>query len=93
MDKRELQREFKDKIDDAFHNIQKLENKSEELTGRKQEELNERIAELQAKKDKMDTFYEELLNSSEEKVEEINTHFKKSMVNFKEGFKEIAEAF
>jgi len=93
MDKHELRREFKDKIDEAFHNIQKLENKSEEMSGRKKEELDEKIAELQAKKDKMDSFYEELLNSSEEKVEEVNTHFKKSLVNFKEGFKEISEAF
>lgn len=93
MDKHELRREFKDKIDDAFHSIQKLENKSEELSGRKKEELEDKIAELQSKKDKMDTFYEELLNSSEEKANEINTQFEKSKEDFKAGFNKIAEAF
>lgn len=93
MNKHELRREFKDQIDEVFHNIQKLENKSKELSGIKREELSEKIKELQAKKDQMDTFYEELLNSTEEKAEEINTHFQKSLVNFKEGFNEIAEAF
>ncbi|PHR42331.1 MAG: hypothetical protein COA32_17525 [Fluviicola sp.] len=93
MDKHELRREFKDKIDDAFHNIQKLENKSEELSGRKKEELDERISELQRKKDQMDSFYEELLNSSEEKANEIGTQFEKSKEDFKAGFNKIAQAF
>jgi protoporphyrinogen oxidase len=93
MNKNELKREFKDGIDDVFHNIQELENKSEELSGKSKDELNEKIAMLQKKKDEMDSFYEELLNSSEEKAEEINVRFKKSIVNFKKGFKEIAGAF
>lgn len=93
MDKHEIRREIKDKIDDAFHSVQKLENKSEELSGRKKEELEERIAVLQTKKDKMDSFYEELLNSSEEKANEIRDKFEESKEDFKAGFNKIAEAF
>ena len=92
MDKHELRKEFKDKIDEVFHSIQKLENKSEELSGRKKEEMEEKIAVLQSKKDKMDSFYEELINSSEEKMDEIRTQFEKSIVDFKSGFNKIAQA-
>lgn len=93
MDKNELKKEFKDQIDDAFHSIQKLENKREEFSGKAKEEVNEKIEALQSKKDEMDSFYEELLSSSEDKADEIKTRFEKSMVNFKKGFQEIAEAF
>lgn len=93
MDKHGLQREFKNKIDDAFKKIQELENKKDEVTGQAKEELNEKIKTLQSKKDKLDQHYEELQNSTEDKIENVKVQFEKSMVNFKEGFKEIQKAF
>lgn len=93
MDKYELQKEFKDKIDEAFHSLIKLENKKDEITGRTLEQLDEKIDALQAKKDQMDSLYEELLSGSDEKSQEVRDKLEKSMINFREGVKEVADIF
>lgn len=93
MDKYELQKEFKNKIDDAFHSIQKLENRKAEVSGKAKEELEDKIRSLEARKDKMDSLYEELLSGSDEKADHVKTKLEKSMGHFNQGIKEITELF
>lgn len=93
MDKHDLQREFKDKIDEAFNSLRKLENKKEEVSARNLEKVDEKIKDLQAKKDQMDSLYEELLSGSDEKSQEVSDKLENSMIKFREGVKEIADIF
>ncbi|MEX2483678.1 MAG: hypothetical protein WED10_03935 [Brumimicrobium sp.] len=93
MNKQEMKTDFKTKIDEAYRDILELENKSKKASGEMKKQLDKRIDKLQAKKDQMDSFYEELLNSSEEKAKEVKIKLDKSMVGFREGFKEVAEIF
>ena len=93
MNKHELKKEFKDKIDYSFKRLDELENKKEELSGKAQDEVNEKVKALKAKKDELDQYYEKLENTSEEKLDEINVQFEKSLANFKQGVKEIQEVF
>lgn len=93
MDRHELQRSFKDKIDDAFKKIQELENKRDEVSGKTKDKLEKEIESLKSKRKKMEDQYESLKNSTEEKIDEINVQFEKSLANFEQGFKEISKAF
>lgn len=93
MSKKELNAEFRIKIEEAYRDIQELENKSKNASGGIKKQLDDRIEKLQAKKDQMDAFYEEFLNSSEESAKEVKNKLDKSMIGFRERFKEVAEIF
>lgn len=93
MDKHELQRKFKDKIDEAFKKIEALENKKDAVSGKTKEEIDEKIQALKSQKQELDNHYESLKQSTEEKIEQINVQFEKSLVNFEQGFDEIRKAF
>lgn len=90
MTKKSIQKEVKDRLNDAYDEIKSLykmskESSDVEVTDR----IDRRIRELEKEKDEIDAFYEEVINSTEEKANELKEAFDEKMDEFKEGVNEL----
>lgn len=90
MTKKSIQKEVKDRLNDAYDEIKSLyqmskESSDVEVTDR----IDRRIRELEKEKDQIDAFYEELINTTEQKAKEIKEAFDQKMDNFNEEVDEL----
>ena len=92
MTKSTIRKEVKDRLNKAYDEIQSLHKLSKESSDVDvRDRIDRRIKELEKEKDDIDSFYEEIINTTEQKAKEIKNSFDQKMNSFNEEVNSIKE--
>ena len=91
MNRQEFKEKAKKTLDNVFAKIEKIENKSQNVSEKVKSEFNEEIAELKMEKARLEKKFHDLENSSEEQWEKSKAVFNESANSFKEGFEKLGK--
>ncbi len=93
MKKQEYQQEAKNFIDDVFAKIDELETKKDKIVGEAKFEYEKKIIMLKSKEKDLQEKYDDLINASDDKWEEVKSAFSSATDSFKEGLSKIKSLF
>lgn len=93
MERNKFKENAKSEIDKIFAQIDKLEAKKDNAKAETEEKYNKKVAELKSKKDKLQSDYNDLVNTTEGNWEATKKTFSESLEYFKNGFKELFTLF
>lgn len=93
MDRNTIKESIKKTIDEIFVKIDEFEAKSESVKESTKDVYNTKIAELKLKKIELQDTYNDLMDASEEKWEEVKESLSVSTEYFKKGFAELGAMF
>ncbi|MGM0479575.1 MAG: hypothetical protein ACQERC_10160 [Bacteroidota bacterium] len=89
MDKVKIEQEIKTKIREAYSSLKNLEIEKSKANGSMQREIEKKMKELESKKNEMDSFYEEILNSTDEHAREIRKEVNERLGHFQSAMEDI----
>ena len=89
MDKETFKQNAKNGIDEIFDAIERVQERANIVGEEAKARFNETLVELREKKKDVQTKYDELESTSDEKWEEVKGAFSSAFDSFKEGLKKI----
>lgn len=93
MSKQTIQEKVKERLSVAYKEIISLKRLSEESEGVDAEKrIKNRIDQLEKEKNEIDSFYEDLIEATEEKAEKLKEKFDKRMEAFNDQLNEVKSA-
>jgi len=93
MNRLEFKIEALEKIDKAFDNLQKIENKKNEIKSDLLQKYNETFHSVNKRKQELKESYKAIENSTEDNWKEIKERYSESLKHFNAGFNELEKIF